>query len=84
MFLLTDVDDFTSINIKTDPENIQQMIDEHQAIRPGYHMNKKYWITVIIDGSLPDKLILSWIDRSYFLVYSALPSKIKSAIEKNH
>lgn len=80
MFVLTDIDEFFSINLKCEPDQVIQRIDQYQAVSPGYHMNKKYWITVLIDGSLPDKQILEWIDESYNLVLENLPNKLKSGI----
>jgi predicted DNA-binding protein (MmcQ/YjbR family) len=44
-------------------------------VQPGYHMNKKHWITVLMDGSIPDKLVKQWIDDSYQLVVSGLTKK---------
>ncbi|HPT02966.1 MAG TPA: MmcQ/YjbR family DNA-binding protein, partial [Bacteroidales bacterium] len=44
-------------------------------VTPGYHMNKKYWNTVNINGSIGDELILEWIDDSYRLVVGSLPVK---------
>ncbi len=80
MFTLANVDEFSSINLKGDPEEIVRLIDEYPAVQPGYHMNKKHWITVMIDGSVSDKLIKEWIDNSYRLVWSGLPKKLKSSI----
>ncbi len=84
MFVLTDIDEFSSINIKCDPEMVMQRIDQYQAVGPGFHMNKKYWITVLIDGSIPDKLILEWIKDSYKIVFEKLPDKIKTAVENSN
>lgn len=80
MFVLTDIDDFSSINLKCDPVRVPELIEEYPAVQPGYHMNKKYWITVLIDGSLPDKLILGWIDDSYSLVLGNLPERKRISI----
>jgi predicted DNA-binding protein (MmcQ/YjbR family) len=44
-------------------------------------MNKKHWNTVVIDGSIPDKLLHEWVDHSYDLVASALTKKEKAALE---
>jgi predicted DNA-binding protein (MmcQ/YjbR family) len=72
MFALTDVDSFESINLKCDPEVGAQLREEYDGVRPGYHMNKKHWITVLIDGRISDKLVKSWIDASYSLVVASL------------
>lgn len=78
MFALTDIDAFTSINLKNRPEEVIRLVEENAAIIPGYHMNKKHWITVLIDGSLSDKFIKNLIDISYQHVFAGLPAKIRS------
>jgi predicted DNA-binding protein (MmcQ/YjbR family) len=80
MFALTNIEDFSSINLKVDPENSTELQEKHPAVQPGYHMNKRHWITVLINGSLPDKLIRGWIDDSYELVVQKLTKKEKSAL----
>ena len=53
------------MNLKCDPERAIVLRDEHEAILPGYHMNKRHWNTLELDGSLPDKLVLDLIDHSF-------------------
>ncbi|MDP4189558.1 MAG: MmcQ/YjbR family DNA-binding protein [Bacteroidota bacterium] len=77
MFLLTDLEPPLSINIKCDPELAIELREQYPSVLPGYHMNKKYWNTVNIDGSLPDKLICQWIDQSYDLVLRGIPKNYK-------
>lgn len=83
MFALTDVDLFTSVNLKCDPEYAVELREKHPAITPGYHMNKKHWNTVAIDGTLPDKTIQHLINHSYELVVSKLPKKAKQELQNN-
>lgn len=74
MFALTAPDDFpASINLKCDPERSIELRETWQAITPGYHMNKKHWNTLLLDGSVPTKLIRELIDHSYDLVVKSLP-----------
>ena len=69
MFALTSPDEFPPrVNLKCDPERALELRDRYEAIIPGYHMNKRHWNTVILDGSLPDNLIRELIDHSYQLV----------------
>ncbi|WP_118951195.1 MmcQ/YjbR family DNA-binding protein [Taibaiella helva] len=69
MFLLLSLDAMpVSFNAKCDPDRALELREEHESIIPGYHMNKKHWNTVIVDGSLGDKLIKELIDHSYDLV----------------
>ena len=81
MFALANVNDFTSINLKCDPENAIELREKYAAVQPGYHMSKKHWNTVLIDGSIPDKLLRLWIDESYQLVASGLTKTQKIALE---
>ncbi len=75
LFALTDVDRFESVNLKCDPEKLILLRDRYPAVKPGYHMNKKHWMTVLMDGSLTDNLIMEWIDHSYDLVVAGLTKK---------
>lgn len=81
MFALTNVSNFYSINLKCDPEQAIALRETYEAVLPGYHMNKKHWNTVQMDGTLPDKLVLSWIDKSYQLVASSLTKTQKTALK---
>lgn len=74
MFALTTPDDFPStINLKCDPERSLSLQDQYAAIIPGYHMNKRHWITLTLDGSVPAPLVRELIDQSYQLVAAGLP-----------
>jgi predicted DNA-binding protein (MmcQ/YjbR family) len=81
MFALTDLDTFESITLKVDPEEGEELREKYASVQPGYHMSKKHWITAKIDGSIPDKLLLKWVDNSYQLVASSLTKSQKSALE---
>ncbi len=81
MFALTDLDQFTSINLKCDPEAGAQLREQYPSVIPGYHMNKKHWITVMMDGSIPDKLLREWILESYRLVIKSLTKSQKLTLE---
>lgn len=77
MFTLAGVIGFTSINLKCDPEGGAELRERYPAVQPGYHMNKKHWITVAMDGSVPDKLLKAWIEASYDLVVNGLSKSEK-------
>ena len=68
MFALTDLDSFESINLKCDPDKAINLREQYDAILPGYHMNKKHWNTVIVDGRLSKKQLCKMLDDSYKLV----------------
>jgi predicted DNA-binding protein (MmcQ/YjbR family) len=55
-------------NVKCDPDRAEELRAEYACVRPGYHMNKKHWNTILIDGTVPRSLVRSWIDHSYALV----------------
>ena len=82
MFALTDVESFESINLKSLPEDAVELREQYPAVQPGYHMNKKHWNTVTMDGSVPDKLVKEWIDQSYNLVLKGTPRGAKSKKRK--
>ncbi len=82
MFTLADVDLFESANLKCLPEKAVELREKYPGVTPGYHMNKKHWNTVMMDGSIPDKLIYEWIDESYRLVATGLPKKVQEELFK--
>ena len=62
-----------SVSVKCDPLLAEQLRGAHPAITAGYHLNKRHWNTILIDGSLPDAMIADMIEDSYDLVVSKLP-----------
>jgi predicted DNA-binding protein (MmcQ/YjbR family) len=78
MFALLPLDETDlSINLKCDPELAISLREQYPCIKPGYHMNKTHWNTVMIDGSLSKEQILEMIDHSYDLIVSSLSKKQK-------
>ena len=65
------------LNLKCDPENAIIMRDQYEDVTPGYHMSKRHWNTINLDGTLPDRLIKQWIKDSYDLVFRNLPKKFR-------
>ena len=73
MFALIGLDDDPlRINLKCDPDFALLLRQRYAGVIPGYHMNKQHWNTVILDGSVPDDLVLEMIDDSYELVVKGL------------
>ena len=66
--LLTLDENPVRMNLKCDPERAIELREMYDSILPGWHMNKKYWNTVILDGKVPLKLVFEMIDESYKLV----------------
>lgn len=80
MFALCDVQAFESINLKCEPEKAVELREQYDGVTPGYHMSKKHWNTVVMDGSINDTLVRGWIDDSYNLVVAGLPKKIQTEL----
>jgi predicted DNA-binding protein (MmcQ/YjbR family) len=82
IFTICDIDEFESINLKCDPMKAIELREQYAGIVvPGYHMNKKHWNTVSMQGNLPDDLIKGWIEDSYNLVVEKLPKRDREFIK---
>lgn len=83
MFALTGIGTVPpTVNLKCDPERAIELRERYHAVRPGYHMNKRHWNTVTLDGSIPAAELRKMIDHSYALVVASLPKKIRTELEK--
>lgn len=70
-----------SINLKADPEEAWLLRQQYpEAVLPGYHMNKKHWNTVVLDGTVPDDEVFAMLEQSYQLVRSKLPKRERDEI----
>jgi len=78
---LSITDDKARMNLKCDPDEANALRDVFDAVIPGYHMNKKHWNTVILDGSIPVSEIERMIDRSYGLVAKGLKKAERQVLE---
>lgn len=65
--------DVFSVSLKCDPEDSIALREEFPGIVPGYHLNKKHWITVVLDGGVPDDLVEDLIRGSHTLVRPRVP-----------
>jgi len=65
------------MNLKCDPEHAEVLRGYYPAVLPGYHMNKRHWNTVVLDGSIPTDEILSMAEDSYRLVVNSLPKRLQ-------
>ena len=87
MFALAALDKMpTTVNLKCDPDWALDLRDRCEQVRPGYHMNKKHWNTVEIDGSIPDAELRKMIDHSYDLVVETLPksrARVRARARRN-
>ena len=70
------------INLKCDPDEAVMLRDIFTAVIPGYHMNKRHWNTVILDGSIPQGEVERMIENSYKLVVAGLPVTPRTALQR--
>ena len=70
LFLLLPLDtESLQFNVKCDPVLAEELRENYSCVIPGYHMNKKHWNTIIVDGSVKNALLKEWIQHSYHLVH---------------
>ena len=70
-----------SMTVKVDPDRGVELVRHHKAISPGYHTNKRHWITVELDGTVEDALIRELIEDSYDLVVSSLTARARFEVD---
>jgi predicted DNA-binding protein (MmcQ/YjbR family) len=81
MFALSQLDASSlRVSLKCEPQIAEALRVAHAAVLPGYHLNKRHWNTVIIDGSLPDETVRDMIEDSYDLVVSKLARARRRAL----
>jgi predicted DNA-binding protein (MmcQ/YjbR family) len=68
------------VSLKCEPELAEQFRNTYDAIRAGYHLDKRHWITITLDGSLPDELVRDLVEDSHDLVVSALPKRVRAQL----
>lgn len=81
-FCFVNIDVFDFCNIKCDTGQIEELQERYEGIKPGYHMNKKHWISVYFHQDVSDRTIKELVKRSYDIVVSSLPKKEKEALER--
>ncbi|MNO17528.1 hypothetical protein D3C76_72260 [compost metagenome] len=77
---VTSDDGAASISLKCDPVIAANLREQHASVKPGYHLNKKHWNTVTVDGSLPLDDVRAMIDHSYDLVLGGLTKAAREAV----
>lgn len=82
VFCLTGIESFQSLNLKCEPEFAIELREQFNAVKPGYHMNKKHWNTITVNQDASDKLILEWVDHSYELVRKKLTKNQKASLDE--
>jgi len=82
MFALASPDEVPArVNLKCDPERAEELRDEFEAVLPGYHMNKRHWNTLVLDGSLGEDLVRELVDHSYELVVKSMTKAQRETLD---
>src|SRR5947209_18991034 len=72
----------SSVNLKCDPEKAMELRAQYDDVQPGYHMNKKHWNTILLEGDVPAKAIRALIDHSYELIVKGLSKAERERLQK--
>jgi predicted DNA-binding protein (MmcQ/YjbR family) len=81
MFALSRLDsEPLSVSVKCEPQLAEQLRAAHPCITPGYHLNKRHWNTVLLDGTLPEQMIADLVEDSYDLVVSKMSRARQQAL----
>ena len=68
------------VSLKCEPELAEQLRAAHPAIAPGYHLNKRHWNTVTLDGSVSDAMVRDMVEDSYDLIVVAMPRAVRERL----
>lgn len=69
------------ITVKVVPDHGAALVREHAAIEPGYHMNKRHWVSVTLDGTVDDLLLRELVEDSYDLTLSTLSARARFEVD---
>ena len=83
-FCFVDIDAFDFCNLKCDPTEAEELEGEYDGIRPGYHMNKRHWISVYFNSDVHDDKIIELVRKSYDLIVTSLPKRLRSELDLNN
>ncbi len=82
IFCLLSLDHPTTLNLKAEPLQAEEWRAQYPDVVPGYHMNKKHWNTISLNGSLSNVMILNMIDHSYHQVINGMTKKEKEILKE--
>jgi predicted DNA-binding protein (MmcQ/YjbR family) len=68
------------VSLKCEPALAEQLRATYGEIEPGYHLNKRHWNTVDVEGTLPPGMVRDMIEDSYDLVVAALPRRVREEL----
>jgi predicted DNA-binding protein (MmcQ/YjbR family) len=72
----------TDVSLKCDPGYAVVLREQYPGVTPGYHLNKRHWNTIRLDGSVPADVLDEWIEDSYELVFASLTRAAQAAVEE--
>jgi predicted DNA-binding protein (MmcQ/YjbR family) len=78
--IMAAVDDPPDVSLKCDPHFAEHLRAAHPTVVPGYHLNKRHWNTVLLDGSLPAELVEDLLGHSYTLIVDGLPRRLRDPL----
>ena len=81
IFALTNLQTFTSFNVKCDPERAAELRERYDYVLPGFHMNKKHWNTVLVGAGATTAQMRQWLTDSYQLVVASLPRAVRAELQ---
>ena len=81
--LVSQKEEAPRVTLKCSPADGEVLVSQYESVVPGYYMNKKHWITISLDGELPEEMIIDLINESYELVVSKLTRADKKKLERN-
>lgn len=82
IYLLISLNEPNRFNVKCEPQKAIELREEFEEVQPGFHMNKKHWNTVFVDGRIPQARLREMIKDSFQLVRNSLSAKEKKALDK--
>jgi predicted DNA-binding protein (MmcQ/YjbR family) len=68
------------VSVKCEPDLAERLRSTYAAIQPGYHLNKRHWNTITVDGSFPDSMVFNMLEDSYDLVVAGLPQRTRKRL----
>ena len=80
MFALSNVETFNRISVKCDPDDASAYREAFVSVEPGYHLNKKHWNSIYLNGDVSDEQILQWVDESWEIVAASFSKKIREEL----
>ncbi|WP_433324874.1 MmcQ/YjbR family DNA-binding protein [Spirillospora sp. CA-294931] len=80
--LLTEEAEPPRVSLKLPPDEVEALKAQYEGtVLPGYHLNKRHWVTVVLDGVLPEDELQSLIAQSHDVVVATLPQRLRPTPE---